>query len=269
MPLDFPNREHGSEEYYTKEKGIKATFESYKNSIRNEIRDRNVGEENSSRPSYEIKLEKFKGYKSKIVIYTFHSEFEKCHQKNVKKKLLPDYLKNNYIEGDALSLVKGIDNLDDIWKRLKEAYGDIELLLENKLHEIVKMGEIWKIREREKSVCALSLLIFVMLELRTLAEKHNIENELYYGGSIQKVYKVLGYAYTNRFIGKYCELKPSKKDCWKQLVDFLKKEVKFQEEIILNNRLFQEEDKTSVVRKKSYEGEKKNHTTVILTMKKS
>ena len=76
--------------------------------------------------------------------------------------------------------------------RLKEAYGDKELLLENKLHEIVKMGEIWKIREREKSVCAFFLLISVMLELRTLAEKHNIENESYYGGSIQKVHKVYG-----------------------------------------------------------------------------
>ena len=106
MPLDFPNREHVSEEYYTKEKEIKASCESYKNSILGETRDRNVGEENSSRPSYEIKLERFKGNKSKIDIYTFQSEFEKCHQKNVRKKLLPDYLKNNYLEGAALSLVK-------------------------------------------------------------------------------------------------------------------------------------------------------------------
>ena len=49
----------------------------------NEIRDRNVGEEKSSRPSYEIKLETFKGYKSKIDIYTFQSE---CHQKNDSQK---------------------------------------------------------------------------------------------------------------------------------------------------------------------------------------
>ena len=89
-----------------------------------------------------------------------------------------------------------------------------------------------------------------MLELRTLVEKHNMENELYYGRSIQKVYKDLRYAYTNRFIRKHCELKPSKKDCWNNLVGFLTKEVKFQEEIILDNRLFQENDKTSVVRKK-------------------
>ena len=72
----------------------------------------------------------------------------------------------------------------------------------------------------------------------------------------------MGYAYTNRFIRKYCELKPRKKDCWNNLVNFLTKEVKFQEEIILNNRLFQADDNTSVVRKKSYaEGDKKSYNS--------
>ena len=253
MPLDFPNRETVSKEYDSNEKEIKTSFETYKKNILDEIRERNIGKERSSKSSYEIKIEKFKGYESKSDIYTFQSEFEKCHLKNVKKELLPDYLKNNYLEGAALSLVKSIDNVEGIWNRLKEAYGDTELLLEKKLYEIVKMGEIWKIKEKEKLVHALSKLISIMLELQRLAVRHDIENELYYGGSIQKIYKILGYGYTNRFIRKYCVSKPSKKDYWSNLVEFLTKEVKFQEEIILNNRLFHEDNKKSVIKKKSYE----------------
>ena len=233
MPLDFPNRKTVSKEYNSNEKEIKASFETYKKKILDEIRERNIGKESD--------------------IYTFQSEFEKCHLKNVSKKLLPDYLKNNYLEGAALSLVKSIDNVDGIWSRLKEAYGDTELLLEKGLYEIVKMGEIWKIKDKEKLVHALSKLISIMLEVQRLAVRHDIENELYYGGSIQKIYKNLGYGYTNRFIRKYCVSKPSKKDCWSNLVEFITKEVKFQEEIILNNRLFHEDNQKNVIKKKSYE----------------
>ena len=32
-------------------------------------------------------------------IYTFQTEFEKLISPNIQKKLLPDYLKNNYLEG--------------------------------------------------------------------------------------------------------------------------------------------------------------------------
>ena len=269
MPPDFPNKETISHKYDSKEKEIRARFETYKKNILDEIRERNIGEDKSSKSSYEIKLDKFKGYESRSDIYTFQSEFEKCHLKNVKKNLLPDYLENNYLEGAALSLVKSIDSLDGIWSRLKEAYGDTELLLENKLHEIVNMGEIWKIKDKEKLVHALSKLKSIMLELQNLAAKHDIENELYYGGSIQKIYKVLGYGYTNKFIRKYCESKPSKKDCWGNLVAFIAKEVKFQEEIILNNRIFHEGSKLSFIKKKSYdEGDKRTYNSHIDKEKK-
>ena len=115
------------------------------------------------------------------------------------------------------------------------------------------MGEIWKIRDKEKLVYALSKLISVMVEARNLAEKHSIENELYYGGSIQKIYKVMGNTYTNKFIRKYCESKLGKKVWWNNLVEFLKKEVKFQEEVILNDRLLLGDSKKSAnVVKRSY-----------------
>ena len=102
-----------------------------------------------------------------------------------------------------------------------------------------------------------------MIELRLLAEIHNIENELYYGGSIQKVYKVIGNGYKNRFIRLHCESKPSKKAYWNKLVDFLMAGIKFQEELILTDRLAQEQaGKTTFVKKSFDEKDRSSYHTL-------
>ena len=87
-----------------------------------------------------------------------------------------------------------------------------------------------------------------MIELKTLAERHKIENELYYGRDIQTFYKVMGYK--NRFIRLQCELKPNKEDCCVNLVEVLKQEIKFQEELILQDRLLQKDTMRTTPRKK-------------------
>ena len=53
----------------------------------------------------------------------------------VTAKMLPDYLKYNHLDGAALTIVKGLDTMSEIWKRLKEAYGDTDVLLRSKLRE--------------------------------------------------------------------------------------------------------------------------------------
>ena len=91
------------------------------------------------------------------MIFThFRVNLKSYIKKSDQRKLLPDFFKNNYFEGAALILVRSINTIDELWSRLKEAYGDTELLLGNKLQDIVKMGEIWKIRNKQKLVQALS-----------------------------------------------------------------------------------------------------------------
>ena len=58
------------------------------------------------------------------------------HDRTVPKRYMPDVLKNNYIDSSALSLVKNIDDIDEIWDRLKAAYGDTKLLLKKKIGEL-------------------------------------------------------------------------------------------------------------------------------------
>ena len=71
-----------------------------------------------------IKLDRFTGYDSKTDSYTFKTNFEKLHFQSTPKKLLPDLLKNNYLAEAALTLIKTQDDIDTIWRQLKDAYGD-------------------------------------------------------------------------------------------------------------------------------------------------
>ena len=56
-------------------------------------------------------------------IYSFQTEFEKLISPRIQKKLLPEYLNWNYLEGPALFLVKEFADIDTIWAKLKESFG--------------------------------------------------------------------------------------------------------------------------------------------------
>ena len=141
--------------------------------------------------SLNIKLAQFKGYDSDLDVYTFQFEFEKLYLKNTPKKMLPDLLKYNYLTDPALSLVKCLDNIDEMWRRLKKAYGDPKVLLDKKLNQVRKIGPLWKLSgERLKE--GLMNLINGISDLITLSKYHGIENKLYYGDSIDIIYGLMG-----------------------------------------------------------------------------
>ena len=78
-------------------------------------------------------------------IYTFRAEFNKLKEPNVQKNLWADYLKKNCLAGAAYNLVSKIDNIEDIWKKLFEVYGDTQLMLQNKLSSLEKFSNLDKL----------------------------------------------------------------------------------------------------------------------------
>ena len=234
MPLDYENRETVLKEHSEKEKSCRNALDSYRSSLKDQISERNVSKERlSSSNSLQIALSKFSGFDSTLDIYTFQAEFEKLFSKTMKTSQLSDFLKYNYLEGSALTLVKGLDTLSEIWARLKEAFGDSEVLLRKKLREVEDLGQVWKCRDKSKLVQILSKLIFVMTDLQDLAKKHSIENDLYHGGGTQQVYEVLGNVHRDKFIRKYAGETLSKKEKWAKLIEFVRSELRVQEEIVL------------------------------------
>ena len=97
----------------------------FQSRVKDEISSRGISKHSTFKESIlKIKLSKFSGFNSKTDIYTFRNDFEKLHLRNTPKCYLPDLLRNNYLEDPALSIVKGENNIDIIWRRLQSSYGD-------------------------------------------------------------------------------------------------------------------------------------------------
>ena len=67
--------------------------------------------------------------------------------------MLPELLRNNYLDDTALSLVKNIQT-DEIWKRLKKVYEDTKITFSKGLTELENLEPIWKIESPSKISCS-------------------------------------------------------------------------------------------------------------------
>ena len=163
----------------------------FSDKLDSEYKKRELGKLKSFNQSkLNIQLSKFKGYTSCLDIYSFKRDFDKLHEKSVPTCLMADVLKNNYLEGAALALVKHENDISEIWKRLKTAYGDVKFLLSNKLSELSNSDKLWKLKDSAIISESLSKVINVIKDLMNLAETHNIEPRLYHGDGVTKEDKV-------------------------------------------------------------------------------
>ena len=78
---------------------------------------------------------------SKLNIYSFSFEFEKFIQPSIQKQYWVDILEK-CLSGPALTLVDKCETIDDVWEKLTNAYGNMKLLLQNKIKSV---GQVRKI----------------------------------------------------------------------------------------------------------------------------
>ena len=121
-----------------------------------------------------INLKKFTGYESSTDIFTFRSNFEKLHSRNTPKSLLPDMLINNFLGDPALSLVKGLTDINIIWDRLIQAYGNSKILISKKFSEIKKLDPIKGKEDPAKVLQMITELINILRDLIAIAKQHDI-----------------------------------------------------------------------------------------------
>ena len=94
---------------------IKKLKHVYQQIIKDEVVKREISKlELFNESKLNINLSKFSGYDSKLEVYTFQSEFIKIYKRTTPKRMMSDVLKNNHLEGSALSLVRSVDNVDEI-----------------------------------------------------------------------------------------------------------------------------------------------------------
>ena len=232
IPDDFDDKEEVISTLTLQYDELIAHKESYEKFIQSEIQEREISKEKTFQvSSLNINLSKFNGYDSEMDIYTFQREFEKLHVKSTPKKMLSDLLKYNYLAEPALSLVKSLDNIDEMWKRLKRAYGDSKMLLNKKLSSVLALGPLWKIKDVEKLKTALMSLINIMSDLINLAKYHNIEGKLYFGEGIDMIYAIMGDARVTKWLTNICDTNLEGEELWQELIKFLDKELKVKQEL--------------------------------------
>ena len=204
---------------------------AYVNKLQAEIKGQEVAKEQKFQSSkLNIKLTKFKGYDSTVDFYTFKSDFEKLHARSTPSALLPDLLKNNYLDGPALVLVKGVDKIEEIWRRLKASYGDPKLLLTKKLSQLNQTNRLWRVRaDPEKQIEILSQMLNFLRDVIKLARQHNIENHLFYGKTLEDIYQLLDNVRQTKWFSLLEEKTLDELDVWKEFIKFLEKELSIQQ----------------------------------------
>ena len=161
----------------------------------------------------------------------------------MQKTLWLHILKNNYLEGPALVLVDKLETIDEAWKVLTNAYGNIKLLLQNKIGSLSKMECLDKIKGDEKIMVAIAKIINAMTELSTLAQQHSLEYKLYVGGGLEKVLSLIGSERERKFVSKSVSNTTAspvvessdldEKQEWKNLLAFLQKEYAIREKLTM------------------------------------
>ena len=139
---------------------------------------------------------------------------------------MAELIKNRYLEGAALDFVKRHNDIDEIWKNLKQSFGDSRVMLMKKVQKLESMGTLGRIKDSEKAKNCLSKVINVIEELIALAKDRSIEEKLYSGDAIYSIYKILGDNRTTRFLEKTCDDNLEGGPLWRRLIVFLDKEIK-------------------------------------------
>ena len=217
--------------YNAREK-LKTMILQYKELLEVESKVRDLGKEKVKNASVlKIEIPKFYGYDSALDFYSFKSEFEKLISPLIQVRFLPDYLKNNYLGGQALELVKELHKMQEIWHRLKSSFGNVRVLLNNKLETVENLLPLWKIRSDEKLILTVTKLINSMKELGSLAEKHDIQQILFHPSNLSKIYELIGKKRQTKFLELNMGIELSIQDEWDRLIDFLDNELKLKEKM--------------------------------------
>ena len=136
-----------------------AKLTAFTKNLEQAIEDGDLSKKKKVKLGLGLRIPKFKGYDSKLDIYTFQADFEKLIEPILQHKLWVDYLKRNCLAGMALMIVGKIENIDDVWKRLMESFGNTRILLQNKVSALENVGGLWKAIREEKIVLILATLI--------------------------------------------------------------------------------------------------------------
>ena len=126
--------------------------------------------------------------------------------------------------------MKHVDDIEEIWVRLKKAFGDARIMISRTFGEISSFEVLLRSRDLEKITTGLSKIINTMKDLENLSKQHKIEQKLYHGDGLQRIYKLIGEGRITRWLSQNDDVELDEEASWKSLMNFLKKEIRIQQQ---------------------------------------
>ena len=148
------------ENIIAKRNNISKETDKFLKNVQKVIKDRDIPEKKlNNSTGLNIHLPKFNGYYSDMSIFTSRCKFKKLIEPNIQKVFWVDYLKKNCLAGAAYNLVFSIENIEAIWEKLTEVYGNTQLLLQNKIGSLEKFSNLEKMKDDEKITFTISSIL--------------------------------------------------------------------------------------------------------------
>ena len=112
--------------------------------------------------------------------YSFKTKFLKAYG-NHPQSLMVEWLKNNHLDGKAKESVGSLEDMDNIWQRLKDNFGNTEQLLLYHFSRINQLGPMHKRKSYTSKKHYVQTLINTMQDVIDLATEHDLVGEIHYG----------------------------------------------------------------------------------------
>lgn len=122
--------------------------------------------------------------------YTFKSKFLKAYG-NYPQQLLVQYLKNNHLDGKAKDCVGSLDDLENIWVRLKNNFGNTDEMLKHHFQRLNKLGQMSKRKTYTAKKHYLQTVINCMQDAIDVATEHDLTGEVHYGSQLGSIVALL------------------------------------------------------------------------------
>ena len=173
-----------------------------------------------------VNIGKFTGsFEKGMDFYTFQSKFQRAYAK-YPKSLLVEWLTNNHLEGKAKECIGTLNDIDEIWSRLRSNFGNTELLLDYQFKKLYQLGTMQNLKTFESKRHFVQSLFNAVQVVGDIASEHGLKGELQYGSQLQKVVGMLEQNMQNDWYKLIAEEEIPKPARWDRLLTFLTAELK-------------------------------------------
>ena len=203
----------------------KKAFEKF---VNEEIVKREMTKDKKEAAS-EIILEKFSGTEEGPDYYTFKTRFEKKYG-NVKKTQVVDILKSYTIKSAADS-VKELTEIEEIWERLKDNYGDPNVMLKRKMNDVYTIAKNTGLKRTARETKDNLINLWDKLkDVLKMAKEHGIENKLQSKHEVSDVASKLPGWCSNLWYTVYVGIKKEKSETeiWEEFLNFIENQIEIQ-----------------------------------------